>query len=326
MADVTSLVSGTRQAIGQYFSVVSVLPSILLVIYVFVLTTSGSWLGSPDWDKAFTAIRDLGFGGTALLATIGIAVALVLHPLQFAMTQILEGYWGPGRTMQQVRVARIRRYRERRQWLEDEAGKAIEALEEWQISDGVGLKVQLLSQRDEAFRVTLDYPEDPDHIMPTRLGNALRRYEVRAGDPYNLEAPTLLPYLTLVAPPEHRDYLNDQRSAMDLAVRTTLTLMLAFLITVVFLWHGGLWLLVALVPYILAYLSYRGSVVAAQSYGITMSTIITLNRFALYEYLHLPRPSTTARERNMNEMVMDLLQGDRDVSIRYRYPRPPTGS
>lgn len=80
--------------------------------------------------------------------------------------------------MQLIRAAWIGRYRLRRQWLEDEAGKAIEALEEWKISDGIDLKVRLLSQRDEAMRVALNYPEEPDHIMPTRLGNMLRRYEI----------------------------------------------------------------------------------------------------------------------------------------------------
>lgn len=87
MADVTDLASGVRQAFGRYFGVVSVLPSILLVIYGFTLIASGSWRGSPNWAKAFEAVRDLGLGGAILLATIGIVVALVLHPLQFAMTQ-----------------------------------------------------------------------------------------------------------------------------------------------------------------------------------------------------------------------------------------------
>lgn len=324
MADVTSLVSGTRQAVGRYFGVVSVLPSILLVIYVFLLVASGSWRESPNWSRALTVVRDLGFGGALLLTTTGVGVALVLHPLQFAMTQLLEGYWGSAPTIQQIRVARIRRYRERRQWLEDEAGEAIEALDDWRISDGLKLKVQQLSRRDEAIRVALNYPTNPDHIMPTRLGNALRRYEVLAGEPYKLEAPTVLPCLTLIAPPEHRAYLNDQRSAMDLAVRTSLTSALAFLITIMFLWHSGLWLLVALIPYALTYLSYRGSVVAARSYGIAMSAIIAMNRFALYEYLHLSRPSTTDRERDVNQVLMDLLGGEPDVSMKYRYPRPPT--
>jgi hypothetical protein len=158
--------------------------------------------------------------------------------------------------------------------------------------------------------------------MPTRLGNMLRRYEVLAGAPYNLDAPTVLPCLALIAPPGHLDYLNDQRSGLDLAARTCMTSGIACLVTLVFLWHSGLWLLIALIPYGIAYAAYRGSIIAAQSYGIAMSAVIALNRFALYDYMHMPRPATAAREREINETLRGLLRYyDNEVQLRYRYPR-----
>jgi len=148
----------------------------------------------------------------------------------------------------------------------------------------------------------------------------LRRYEILAGAPYELDAPTVLPSLALVAPPGHLDYLNDQRSALDLAVRTSITSAIACLATVVFLWHSGLWLLIALIPYGAAYAAYRGSVIAAQSYGVTMSAVIALNRFALYEQMHMPRPPTAARERAANEGLRALLRYDKSASLTYRHP------
>jgi hypothetical protein len=359
MADVTSVVSGTGKSIGRYFSVVSVLPSMFLVIYVFLLASSGSWRHSPNWHDAFLAVRNLGLAGAALLAVGGIAVALVLHPLQFSMVQLLEGYWGPGRLAQQIRVSRIRRHIRRRKRLldaatdarsdlaklepEDEEGShpgadpdAVVAPRAGTDSDAVAgsdaraaaaaaeldLKAKLLSQRDEAARSARGYPDDPAHTMPTRLGNMLRRYEFLAGFPYNLDAPTVLPCLALVAPPQHLDYLNDQRSALDLAARTSMTSVLAFLATLVFLWHSGLWLLISLIPYGVAYAAYRGSVVAAQSYGIAITAIIALNRFALYDYMRMPRPSTTVREREMNKTLMYLLRYyDDKASLIYGHPR-----
>jgi hypothetical protein len=329
MADVTSVVSGTGKAIGRYFSVVSVLPSILLVIYIFLLASSGSLRHSPNWHAAFAALDKAGLGGAALLVVAGIAVALVLHPLQFSMVQLLEGYWGTGRLAQQIRASRIRRHRDRRLWLNVIAADADSSLSGGQKDSGLDLdgwldlKVKLASQHDEAVRSERGYPKNLIHTMPTRLGNMLRRYEVLAGAPYELDAPTVLPYLALVAPPEHLDYLNDQRSALDLAVRTSMTSAIACLVTVVFLWHSGLWLLIALIPYGVAYAAYRGSVIAAQSYGIAMSAIIALNRFALYDYLHMPRPSTTKHERVMNKKLMALLRYKKKASLRYRYPRPP---
>ena len=332
MADVTSVVSGTGRAIGRYFSVVSVLPSILLVIYIFLLFSSGSWRHPPNWHAAFAALGSLGLAGAAALTVSGIVVALVLHPLQFSMVQLLEGYWGPGRVAQQIRVSRINRHRKRWLWLNNATANAdttLErlkrrdpSLERLKLDERLNLKVKLMSQRDEAIRSKLRYPEKLDHAMPTRLGNMLRRYEILAGAPYELDAPTVLPCLALVAPPGHVEYLNDQRSALDLAVRTSMTSVIACLVTVVFLWPSGLWLLVALIPYSIAYAAYRGSVVAAESYGITMSAVIALNRFALYDYMHILQPSTIARERAMNKTLMALLRDYNDeTSLIYWHPR-----
>jgi hypothetical protein len=333
MADVTSVVSGTGKAIGRYFSVVSVLPSILLVTYVFLLFSSGSWQHAPNWHAAFATLRSIGLAGAAVLTVSGIVVALVMHPLQFSMVQLLEGYWGPGWLAQQIRVSRIHRHRKHLLWLDKLTAKADSTLGRFEQDDPsldelkpdeiAHLKVTAISLRGEAVRSRLRYPAEPDHTMPTRLGNMLRRYEVLAGAPYELDAPTVLPCLALVAPPGQLDYLNDQRSALDLAVRTSMTSAIACLVTLVFLWHSGLWLLIALIPYAAAYAAYRGSVIAAQSYGNTMSAVIALNRFALYERMHMSRPPTTARERVMNKDLMALLGYNEDTlstSFTYRHP------
>jgi hypothetical protein len=333
MADVMSVVSGTGKAVGRYFSVVSVLPSILLVVYVFLLVSSGGWQHPPDWHAAFAALRNLGLVGATLLAVGGITVALVLHPLQFGMVQFLEGYWGPGWLAQQILTSRVLHHRERWQWLngslaaadrdtnrlkdkEDPLTKQLKPAEK------VARRFKLISQREQARRAKLRYPEEAKHLMPTRLGNVLRRYEILAGAPYSLDAPTVLTPLALVAEPGHLDYLNDQRSAMDLAVRTCMTAAIACVVTVVFLWHSGLWLLLALIPYGITYAAYRGSVIAAESYGTAMSAIIALNRFKLYEHMRMPQPPTTARERDGNAALMDLLKDYKHkVSLIYWYQR-----
>jgi hypothetical protein len=312
VADVTSIVSGTGKAIGRYFSVVSVFPSIILVIYVSLLVSSGSWWHSPNWHEAFAAVGKLGLVGAALLAVGGITVALVLHPLQFSIVQLLEGYWGLGRSAQQIRVSRIRRHLKRWQWLNEAGAEADSCLankkpDDMDQYDWMDRRVKWVAQREEVDRSGSGYPEDPEHIMPTRLGNMLRRYEILAGAPYNLDAPTVLPCIALIAPPGHLDYLNDQRSGLDLAARTCMTSGIACLVTLVFLWHSGLWLLITLIPY---------------SYGIAMSAVIALNRFTLYDYMHMPRPATAIRERELNETLRDLLRYyDNEVQLRYRYPR-----
>ena len=194
--------SGTGNSVGRYFSVVSVLPSILLTVYVFLLFNSGSWRHAPDWQAAFAALRNIGITGGTLLAVSGIVVALVMHPLQFSMVQFLEGYWGPGRLARQIRVSLIYRHRRRRVWLNRLSAGTAPTLKRFEQEDPTldelgpkeieQLKVRALTRRDEANRSRNEYPINPDHTMPTRLGNMLRRYEILAGAPYELDAPTLL--------------------------------------------------------------------------------------------------------------------------------------
>ena len=72
--------------------------------------------------------------------------------------------------------------------------------------------------RAQALRVALrQYPDAWRRMMPTRLGNVLRRYEDKAGQQYGLDIIYIAPHLNLVALPEHREYVDDCRKGLDLA-------------------------------------------------------------------------------------------------------------
>jgi hypothetical protein len=63
------------------------------------------------------------------------------------------------------------------------------------------------------------------------------------GAPFGLDAVRVIPHLALVAQDRDLEYLNDQRSNLDLAVRLCATSLLATACTLAFLWDRGLWLL-----------------------------------------------------------------------------------
>ena len=132
-----------------------------------------------------------------------------------------------------------------------------------------------------------------------------------------------MPQLALVAQQKDVDYLNDQRSSLDLTIRLSATSFLAAAAAILFLWNDGLWLLIALVPYGLAYMFYRGAVVSAHEYGTAMAALIALNRFALYERLGIPRPSTAANEREQNEDLKVLYEFSPDTQLTYGTTGPP---
>ncbi len=162
--------------------------------------------------------------------------------------------------------------------------------------------------------------------MPTRLGNALRTAETRAGAAVGLNIIDFAPHLMMVARREHADYVNDQRTAFDPAIRTCLVCFLGFAAALLYLWPHKLWLLISLVPLGLAWLCYQGAITSAQEYGAALRMLLDLNRFALYEQMRLPLPLplSSAGERKTVE-ALNALSSDPDdeCSVRYRHPSPP---
>jgi hypothetical protein len=320
--------TGAAQAIGRYFSVISVVPSSLYVIFVYLLITSGSWKHSPDWNQAFTSLGHLGVNGVVFLAFFSVGLGVAIHPIQFATVQFLEGYWGTGRIAREIRSQRILRYQGLCRRLNQERNEAHDTLADWnerEVPTTLTIRTPLRSQYDEAYRVRSSaFPADLAEVMPTRLGNALRRAESQAGRQYGMDALQVVPHLMLIAPAGHIDYVNDQRSQLDLAVRMTLISAAASATALLFLWPYGLWALVATIPYAVAYLSYRGSVVAASHYGAAIDTLINLDRFMLYGQLHLQLPDSAKDEQIMNEKVRRLFKYEDDVKIDYKHPGDQT--
>ena len=129
--------------------------------------------------------------------------------------------------------------------------------------------------------------------------------------------------MNLVAVKEHKDYVDDCRKGLDLTVRLCVLFALATALSVGLLAGNGAWLLLALAPYCISYLAYRGAVSSAQAYGTALSTLVDLNRFALYEQLHVPFPMDTLVEQNHNAQLMKLLSDDPPYFLRYA---PPTNT
>jgi hypothetical protein len=322
----SAAIAGAGRAIGNYFSIVSFIPSLFLTGLIFAFIEAGAWSaqGKLDWVRAGNALTNVGH--LALLALVSMALGIALHPLQFALVQFFEGYWGNSRLAQRARVAKILRYQDRYRSLRFGPGRKaaimIDEADACKHELNPRFRTSLLSIRDESERAEENFPDEADDIMPTRLGNVLRRYERLAGSQYGLDAVKFTRHIALVAQSERVDYLNDQRQLLDLSVRMCATSFLATLVTVAALWRQGPWLSMALIPYAVAYLCYRGSVVVAHEYGAAIGTLIDLDRFRLYESLRLPLPKNTRAERKMNSRLNELLDYN-EVVLSYEHPPVP---
>jgi len=316
---VTETVSTLSGRIGRYFNIVSALPSALFVSYVFLLVESGAWSGPVEMSDALSSI-DL--KEAALLVLLSFVTALALHPLQFSIIQMFEGYWGSSALARRIAVVRTRYHRRRLTALRLASGDA--HLEVQRLDDKAGVAWFEASDRllaeiirgDESERERQSYPESLREVLPTRLGNVLRRYE-RAGASYGIQAIPTVPRLGMVAEDKEVEYVQDQRLQLELAVRTAFLAIVAAGLTVIFMWRHGLWMLLALGPYAVGYLSYRGAVVVAHEYGTALAVLIELNRFRLYERLRHPQPENAAQEREANARLMRAFAHDPNVRLDY---------
>jgi hypothetical protein len=347
MAEIASAAVETGRSIGRYFAVISMVPSLLFVLYIYGLLAAGAPSNDFEPAKALHAFESLSVGGIVALIATALLLGLVLHPFQFPMTQILEGYWGTSGIGLRLAQQRIKHYRRVARALEDAAD---DADEEWEkaVETARAKRVDVAREdpqerrrnnityldarhgdpmlahylRAQAIRSAGNqYPEYGRRMMPTRLGNVLRLYEDMAGQQYGLNILRIAPHLNLVAVKEHREYVDDCRKGLDLGVRLCALFALATALSVGLLADDGAWLLLALAPYCVSYLSYRGAVSSAQAYGTALSTLVDLNRFALYDQLHIPQPSTTEVERNRNEQLLKLLSGKPPYFMRYKHSK-----
>ena len=81
--------------IGRYFSVVSLVPSLVFVVYVAALLRAGAWNGAFAPAGAVDRLRTTDAGDVAALVTVSLALGIVMHPFQFTMIQLLRGTGGP---------------------------------------------------------------------------------------------------------------------------------------------------------------------------------------------------------------------------------------
>lgn len=301
--------------VGRYFTVVSALPASVFVLYVYLIAGTDPWSGSMNWS----ALADFHAESLVIAGIAALVLALALNPLQLTLIQLLEGYWGHSRFA--VELALIRRLHHERRHAELTARTGAP-----DTSLGPVQRLRTIIAAQESQRALASYPKNPHHFLPTRLGNVLRTYETSIGAPYKLDPLVVVPRLAMVAGDRELDYVRDQRTQMELAIRTCLLAAVAVPVTVVLLWNQGLWLLLAVLPYAVTYLTYRGTVAIAHEYGMSLAVLIDMARFDLYRRQWLPDPKNTEDERLVNERLMDLFRFLPNASVPYEKPTSPSES
>jgi hypothetical protein len=297
----------------------------MLAAWLYLLFASGSASGAPTVAELAEHSPFEHPGYLAAAVAIALLLAFVGHPLQFAMVQLMEGYWGTSQLARSLgeelilrQLSRLGRARTLGHDGEDLQNSLPEVSNLSQHVNARALHEQPTTARQavraQLMRITAriavnKYPNEPIHVMPTALGNTLRRHEMLAGAAVGLPVLSWATHIGLVADPAHNRYINDRRTEMDLAVRMSFSSVIAAVLTFALLWNDGWWATATLIPYMVAWLSYRGAISSADAYGAALCAWVDLNRMRLYQALALQPATTITDEKMRNGKLQGLLIG-----------------
>lgn len=249
---------------------------------------------------------------TFALLGIALALATLLNSLQTPLYRLLEGYVWPAR-LQERRIVAQRAAKQRA--ATHAAGKT-------------GL-MRLLSLETRYER----FPVGDDQIAPTRLGNAIRRFEEYGYERYGLDSQLLWEELWACAPEAVTAEIDRAQAKTDFFVCLTYLSALfaaATLTTAAIAGEGGvhfwIWALLAAGSCILW---YRLAILTTDNWAYNVKALVNLGRVGLAEKLGLELPQKLGEERRMWLNLKTFLEkpystlGDEERTALDAYRRGP---
>jgi hypothetical protein len=226
-----------------------------------------------------------------VLAGLAIPVSLLLSGLNYGLIQLYEGYplydrrdrfgWrGLYRAMQSRRVAEHRH---------------LTALKH---------SPEPSPERTQAAW-TLDraYPEQETHVLPTRLGNAIRAFEDHSRSRWGLDGIGAWPRIAALLSDREQELTSNAKSDFDLLLNGSTMAVAAGAVVladaVVNRTFPALAYLVPPLALVVAYVLYRWSVGAAVRWGSQVRANVDLHRLELYRLVGVLTPETDAAERTV---------------------------
>jgi hypothetical protein len=348
--------AGTKAMGGARFGLLNVLPSLLVVTVTGVLISAHAYDFDRSVDFSAMAPRKENLSTVVAFALAALVGGILLRPFERILVQQLEGYWTSPSPLAPLREAAVEGHRRRR----DNAVMRIEDAERRPLmfparastlGELAAQERRIRRQARGAHRdkmIRRSYPNDKRYelrnkhrqlpasdLLPTRLGNVLRRAERMAGERYGLDAMTVYPRMYPYVSERLAEAMTRQLELITATASPAISFGLLSAATVPLIARLDLWSLSPFVAVALSALAYRGAAVAAAYTDVLFSTIFDLHRFDLAAAFHYPLPDDAAQEHALNVKLSSYL-GSADPralkdaalgAIRFKHPEataPPT--
>lgn len=203
------------------------------------------------------------------------------------LTKLFEGYWGWFPVLGS-RLANRRRlhYQQELKWLSDNG-------------------------QYEPIYYGFPFPDEPEEVMPTRLGNILKNAEQYSYKRYDIDAVLLWPRLYAVLPENFMKSFEGAKASLDfMLVVSGLSFLFAFITGIYLLIIQSAWwlfLLCFLGGLVLARLAYQSTLEAAITYGQLIKSAFDLYKGVLCKQLGYEQQKSLAEEREFWRNLYDLV-------------------
>jgi hypothetical protein len=310
---------------GAWSLLVGWIVSTAVNLSVFLLVIAPDLRRFGPVSRVWSATRT----STSMMLLVGaVLIGLVLHALQNPLYRALEGYilWpkrlyrhGCERQLQTKHLLRDRvdfQRLERRE--QDGSLRPTGAAQLARLR--ADPRTSLLAGRDRASTAAqraivqerlARYPVNDEQIAPSRLGNAIRRFEEYGYDRYRLDTQVVWHDLTGVAPDSVQRQVELARARVDFFVALLYghgAVALAGLLAIAAPPHQGAVPLVVVTSCLTGLMPvwYSFAVAATDEWAAAVKALVNLGRKPLAEALGLCLPPTLAEERSMWALVCRL--------------------
>jgi hypothetical protein len=328
----------STKRLGPGADLVNVLPSTVLVATVFALISSHLYpWASPLHDASGKVIRP-GFesvahtaqgiklvGGVTLVFVV-LLVAVALRPFQIVAVQFLEGYWRRRSFLWSLAIERHTRRLTASRSRRKVTSPRSKDLDLNSLAENAqrGRRIDRMTYR--AGKIIESYPERIDNLLPTSLGNVLRRAETSSGERYGLNTvityPRLYPHLSARLDKQMATYFD----LLDAMAALTLVFGGQALVTTPLAARLDRWSLVPMVFVAFALVAYRGAHQAARHHALALATTYDLHRFDMLKALHRRLPDDAEQEYRENEKLSEFFRKGQAVEeserANWKYEHP----
>jgi hypothetical protein len=311
----------STKSLGPSAYLVNVVPSLVLVLTAFTLVSSRlyPWMsqlhnakGKPvaqGLPSVTQTVQDLNVAGGVLLLLAVLLLAIMLRPFQVVAVQFLEGYWRRRGLLEglavELHARRLTTSLAREQVTPESSGS-----EDFETVAMDSQRARRIAQmRSRAGRVAGSYPAAVADLLPTSLGNVLRRAETSAGERYGLGTvityPRLYPHISARLDAE----MTIQLDLIDTMAAFTLVFGCEAFATAPLVVRVDGWSLLPVAFVFFSLIAYRGARRAAQSYAVRLATSYDLHRFDMLQAMHRPLPNNASQEYSDNSKLTAFLGG-----------------